>query len=316
MPPWWTSIVWTAASSSRPCWTTTCCSDGRPPLALAAAAEAEVGGADGFAARPTFAPPVRALACSLTAGSTGLTSGPLLISLPAAGGAEDSITPRPSACPAGPVASAASRAASDPPPDAEARARTADGGAGHAGRRPPPPDCGDDRRSRSGPAPVRVQRRLGRLAGPRGIGNPQVHADLPGEHPARGRARPERPPVLHRLGRRMDRDVRPCRWVRPGPAHPSGGRPGRTRLRRRRVSVGWSVPVAVGPSVCASQRLYRWTSSPPASPTGRRERRRNDDGLAIWLRAVTRPSTEGRAHRSRLSSQPDPLSVRPGNEHL
>ena len=119
------------------------------------------------------------------------------------------------------------------------------------GGRRPPPDRGDDRRPRPGPAAVRAVVGVGRLAGPRRGRHPALHGDLPG-HPAQGdRPGPQLALLLHRLGGGMARDLRPRRRLAAG------------ARRRSRPRATASTSTTATSSATAGRSIRITTTAPP-----------------------------------------------------
>ena len=180
----------------------------------------------------------------------------------------------------------------------------------------PSPDRRHDRRPVAGPAAVRVQRRLDRLAGPRRGRDPALHDGLPGEHPRRRRAGPELALLLHRLGRRVARGLRPRRRLAAGPRHAP---------RRRATASSSSTPTS---SAMAARSGGSRPDSPPHNlyTTGKQLRRlvakvgAKDAAIKWpWTFAPDAPLAQrpvgGRITVNYLA-QRDPLRLRPDDEHL
>ena len=189
-----------------------------------------------------------------TVGVIGLVGASALVIVVAAtslGGSRDSEPPpdrrsvadrgrdptAPTAATVAPTDSASPTAAPDRDPAADPAARpgSADRPAGHAGGRGASPDRGDDRRPRGRPAAVRACRRR------RSSGRHRPRAGSRGtwrssRTPCRRRSgRSAARAILHRLGRRVARRLRPFRRLAAGQgdARRQGPRP--VRLQRRRV---------------------------------------------------------------------------------
>ena len=76
----------------------------------------------------------------------------------------------------------------------------------------------------AGPAAVRPVIRVGRLAGAGRGRHPALHGDLPGRRCRGRRPGPQRPLLLHRLGRRVARGLRPRRRLAAGARRRCGRR--------------------------------------------------------------------------------------------
>ena len=146
-------------------------------------------------------------------------------------------------------------AVADTRPDARHRPGAADRRARAARGRGPASDRGDGRRSRRRPTAIRVQCGVGRLAGAGRGRHPALHADLPGEHPGRGRPGPERPLLLHRVGGRVAGGLCPLGRLSAGPPDAPLAGQRTARLQRRRVPLGEVVLAGQG-SVRATQPVH------------------------------------------------------------
>ena len=184
------------------------------------------------------------------------------------------------------------------------------------GRRGPSPDRGHDRRPRAAATAVRAVAGIRRLAGAGRGRDPALHGDLPG-HAAEGdRPGPQLALLLHRVGRRVARRLRPFRRVAAGEgdARRQGPRP--VRLQRRRVPLQRDVPSGSPP------RRRRTTCTPPARKLramGKHLGRQGQDlqaGLAVRARRAARDAAVRRHDHRRLPVQHDQLHVRPHDQHL
>ena len=183
-----------------------------------------------------------------------------------------------------------------------------------APRSPAASDRGHDRRPLAGPPPVGLHRGVGRLAGAGRGRHPALHDHLPGEPSRGGRSRPQRPRLLHRLGRRVECRLRPRRWLAPGPVDPQGEGQRPARLQRRRVPAcpflpGSRTATRRTTSTPTASGSMRWppTSGRPISasrsgPSGRTRRSRaagrRQDHLPLPVPARSATTTTGRRTRT------------------
>ncbi len=151
-----------------------------------------------------------------------------------------------------------------------------------------PPDRRHDRRPLAGPPPVRLQLRLGRVAGPRRGRHPALHDNLPGEHAARRRrAGPQLALLLHRLGGRVARRLRPRRRLAAGPRDAPRPGPRAARLRRQPVLQRCVFP-ADHAEGAAAQPVHDRPAAPPAGDQGGRHQGPGRSGLEVRSRRAAR----------------------------
>ena len=227
--------------------------------------------------------------------------------------------PRPDAH-AEPVADAEPRPDADPDTDAGTHAGSGPG-ATHgspraAGRGCTPGDRDHDRRPPRRSTAVGLQRRLGRVAGPGRRRHPALHADLPGPDPGIGRARAQRPAVLHRVGGRVGCRLRPLRRFATGAPHAAreGQRP--ARLQRRRVPLGQHLLPPLDRPLRAPQRLHDRQGAAQDGQAHRRGRQGAEGRLAVRPRRSDLAAAEGRADHDGLRLEHDQLPLRPQDQHV
>ena len=213
------------------------------------------------------------------------------------------------------------RAPPQPDPHAvpvdEPRAGAVDRHHGHQDRRGASPDRGDDRRPPRRPAAVGLQRGVHRLAGARRGRRAALHARVPGSAARLDRADPQRPPVLHLVGRGLAQR-------RTSHAGGSGRRsrrsastataslvynPDYARWGQPNAPYIWRITTAFAPhNVYSSGEQLRRL----ADPARREDRRRRAPGGSA--RSCRSRSGGPGLDPRHLQVQPDRLHVRPGDQ--
>ena len=172
---------------------------------------------------------------------------------------------------------------------------------------------------RRGPAAVGLQRGVGRLAGTGRGRDPALHADLPGQTCRPRRPGPQRPLLLHRLGRRVERGLRPRRRLARRRWRPSARRATASSSTTPTSSAG-AAPTCRridGPRR-AAQRLHGRQAPPRRSPrrSGRPTGRSGRPGSSRRTLAAAARPTGGDPRRSPTRYETITYRYDRGLEHL
>ena len=134
--------------------------------------------------------------------------------------------------------------------------------------------------------------------------------------PPIGRAGPQRAPVLHRLGGRVEGGVCACRRLAAGPVDPAVAGSRSARVQRRRVPLGRRLLPPHSRPVRPAQRLHERQGAVAAGAPGRCPQRAGQGGLEVRPGPARPAPTPGRSDRCGLLAEQDHLPLRPQDQHV